>query len=199
MRFDLDGLLVHFPYAAIYPKQHTYMGELKRTLDAHGHALLKMPMSMGKTAVLISLITSYALANPTHPLHLIYCTRTVHEMVKTLVELCLLFAHLLPLASRSLLALSLSSRKNLCVHPQASAATTRDSINTACRRLTASWVHEKATSDPKSTLLCEFYETFDRATATGDLASFMLARVYTLADLHTLGRERQVYPYFLAR
>src|SRR5438552_3879770 len=27
MRFDLDGLPVHFPYAAIYPEQHAYMGE----------------------------------------------------------------------------------------------------------------------------------------------------------------------------
>ncbi|XP_066365069.1 general transcription and DNA repair factor IIH helicase subunit XPD-like [Miscanthus floridulus] len=117
MRFDLDGLPVHFPYAAIYPEQHAYMGELKHALDVRGHALLEMPMGTGKTAVLISLITSYALTNPAHLLHLIYCTRTVHEMVKTLAELCLLFARLPSLASRSLLALGLSSYKNLYIHP----------------------------------------------------------------------------------
>ncbi|KAL6594559.1 hypothetical protein ACP70R_048297 [Stipagrostis hirtigluma subsp. patula] len=199
MRFDLDGLPVHFPYAAIYPEQHAYMGELKRALDARGHALLEMPTGTGKTAALISLITSYALANPARPLRLIYCTRTVHEMEKTLAELRLLFAHLPPAAARSLLALGLSSRKNLCVHPQASAAAARDSVDTACRRLTASWVREKAASDPEATPLCEFYESFDRAAAGGDLASFMPPGVYTLADLRALGRERRVCPYFLAR
>ncbi|XP_066365068.1 general transcription and DNA repair factor IIH helicase subunit XPD-like [Miscanthus floridulus] len=63
----------------------------------------------------------------------------------------------------------------------------------------ASWVCEKAASDPESTLLCEFYETFDRAATAGDLASFMLPGVYMLADLRTLGRERRVCPYFLTR
>ncbi|KAL6840992.1 hypothetical protein ACP4OV_029252 [Aristida adscensionis] len=199
MRFDLDGLPVHFPYAAIYPEQHAYMGELKRALDARGHALLEMPTGTGKTAALLSLITSYALANPARPLRLVYCTRTVHEMEKTLAELRLLFTHLPPAAARSLLALGLSSRKNLCVHPQASAAAARDSVDTACRRLTASWVRERAASDPDATPLCDFYESFDRAAAAGDLASFMPPGVYTLADLRKLGRDRRVCPYFLAR
>ena len=76
MRFDLDGMPVHFPYAAIYPEQHAYMGELKRALDARGHALLEMPTGTSKTAALISLITSYSLANPSRQLR-IYSTRTV--------------------------------------------------------------------------------------------------------------------------
>uniref|UniRef100_A0A452XYT4 Helicase ATP-binding domain-containing protein n=1 Tax=Aegilops tauschii subsp. strangulata TaxID=200361 RepID=A0A452XYT4_AEGTS len=181
MKFDLEGLTVHFPYAAIYPEQHAYMGELKRALDARGHALLEMPTGTGKTAALISLITSYSLANPSRPLRLLYCTRTVHEMEKTLAELRLLFSHLPPAASRSLLALGLSSRKN------------------PCRRLTASWVRDKAASDPESTPLCEFFESFDRAASAGDLASFMPPGVYTLADLRSLGRERRICPYFLAR
>ncbi|XP_004980628.1 DNA repair helicase XPD-like [Setaria italica] len=103
------------------------MGELKRAIDARGHALLEVPTGTGKTATLISLITSYSLANRSRPLRLIYCTRTMHEMEKTLAELRLLFAHLPPAASRSLLALGLSSPKNLCVHPQASAVAARDS------------------------------------------------------------------------
>nr|TKW01290.1 LOW QUALITY PROTEIN: hypothetical protein SEVIR_8G170100v2 [Setaria viridis] len=98
--------------------QHAYMGELKRAIDARGHALLEVPTGTGKTATLISLITSYSLANRSRPLRLIYCTRTMHEMEKTLAELRLLFAHLPPAASRSLLALGLSSPKNLCVHPR---------------------------------------------------------------------------------
>ncbi|XP_014752139.1 general transcription and DNA repair factor IIH helicase subunit XPD isoform X2 [Brachypodium distachyon] len=197
MWFDLDGLPVCFPYDAIYPEQHEYMGELKRALDARGHALLEMPTGTGKTAALISLITSYALANPSRPLRLFYCTRTVHEMEKTLAELRLLFSHLPPADACRLLALGLSSRKNLCVHPQVSAS---GAVDTGCRRLTASWVCEKAAYDRESaTPLCDYFETFDAAARKGDLALYIQPGVYTLADLRSLGRERRICPYFLAR
>uniref|UniRef100_A0ACD6ANU4 Uncharacterized protein n=1 Tax=Avena sativa TaxID=4498 RepID=A0ACD6ANU4_AVESA len=199
MWFDLDGLPVCFPYEAIYPEQQAYMGELKRALDARGHALLEMPTGTGKTAALISLITSYSLANPSRPLHLIYCTRTVHEMEKTLAELRLLFSHLRPEDACHLLALGLSSRKNLCVHPQVSASAARDSVDTGCRRLTASWVRKKAESDRESTPLCNYFETFYAADRAGELASYIPHGVYTLADLRSLGRERRICPYFLAR
>uniref|UniRef100_A0ACD5VB50 Uncharacterized protein n=1 Tax=Avena sativa TaxID=4498 RepID=A0ACD5VB50_AVESA len=188
MWFDLDGLPVCFPYEAIYPEQHAYMGELKRALE--------MPTGTGKTAALISLITSYSLANPSRPLRLLYCTRTIHEMEKTLAELRLLFSHLPPEYACHLLALGLSSRKNLCVHPQVSASAARDSVDTGCRRLTASWVREKASS---STPLCDYFETFRTAARAGDLASYIPPGVYTLADLRSLGRERRICPYFLAR
>jgi DNA excision repair protein ERCC-2 len=195
MWFNLDGLPVCFPYAAIYPEQHAYMGELKRALDARGHAVLEMPTGTGKTAALLSLITSYALANPSRPLRLLYCTRTVHEMEKTLAELRLLFSHL-PDTSH-LLALGLSSRKNLCVHPQVSASA---AVDTGCRRLTASWVREKAASDRESTTpLCDYFETFDTAAHRGDLTSYISPGVYTLADLCSLGCQRRICPYFLAR
>jgi DNA excision repair protein ERCC-2 len=195
MWFNLDGLPVCFPYAAIYPEQHAYMGELKRALDARGHAVLEMPTGTGKTAALLSLITSYALANPSRPLRLLYCTHTVHEMDKTLAELRLLFSHL-PDPSH-LLALGLSSRKNLCVHPQVSASA---AVDTGCRRLTASWVREKAASDRESTTpLCDYFETFDTAAHRGDLASYISPGVYTLADLRSLGCQRRICPYFLAR
>jgi DNA excision repair protein ERCC-2 len=35
------------------------MTYLKRTLDSQGHALLEMPTGTGKTACLLSLLTSY--------------------------------------------------------------------------------------------------------------------------------------------
>ncbi|KAG0455685.1 hypothetical protein HPP92_023473, partial [Vanilla planifolia] len=53
-----------------------------------------MPTGTGKTIALLSLITSYALAHPSSAVKLIYCTRTVHEMEKTLAELRLLSSHL---------------------------------------------------------------------------------------------------------
>ena len=49
MRLSVDGLLVYFPYEYIYPEQYAYMLELKRALDAKGHALLEMPSGTGKT------------------------------------------------------------------------------------------------------------------------------------------------------
>ncbi|GJN36073.1 hypothetical protein PR202_gb24909 [Eleusine coracana subsp. coracana] len=176
MRFDLDGLPVHFPYAAIYPEQHAYMGELKRALDARGHALLEMPTGTGKTAALISLITSYAIANPSRPLRLIYCTRTVHEMEKTLAELRLLFSHLPPSAS----PLPPRARPLLPEEPVRPPA----GIRRHCARFRRHRV-------PVTHRLL--------AASGGNLASFMPPGVYTLADLRALGRERRVCPYFLAR
>lgn len=42
MKFNLEGLTVHFPYEYIYPEQYQYMLELKRALDAKGHCLLEV-------------------------------------------------------------------------------------------------------------------------------------------------------------
>ena len=86
MKFNLDGMDVYFPYDYIYPEQYEYMLELKRTLDAKGHCLLEMPTGTGKTITLLSLITSYQVANPGVG-KLVYCTRTVPEMEKVLAEL----------------------------------------------------------------------------------------------------------------
>ena len=82
----------------------------------------QMPTGTGKTMSLLSLITSYQLAHPEMG-KLIYCTRTVPEMEKVLQELHELVAyrtkHFDASGERSpeILALGLSSRKNLCVHP----------------------------------------------------------------------------------
>lgn len=81
MKFMLDGLEVCFPYDFMYPEQFRYMRELKRALDAGGHALLEMPTGTGKTVALLSLVTSYQLAHPEVG-KLVYCTRTVPEMEK---------------------------------------------------------------------------------------------------------------------
>ena len=52
---------MYFPYEYIYPEQYEYMKELKRAVDAKGHALLEMPSGTGKTVSLLSLIVSYQL------------------------------------------------------------------------------------------------------------------------------------------
>ncbi|AFZ80466.1 DNA repair helicase rad3/xp-D, putative [Theileria equi strain WA] len=86
VRFWVDGIEVFFPYPKIYPEQLAYMRSLKNALDAHGHAVLEMPTGTGKTVALFSFVASYQLARPEVG-KLIYCTRTIHEMEKSLLEL----------------------------------------------------------------------------------------------------------------
>lgn len=182
MKFQIEDVTVYFPYDNIYPEQYSYMIELKRALDAKGHCLLEMPTGTGKTIALLSLITSYSLSKPQSQVKLIYCTRTVHEMEKTLAELKLLhnyqIKHLGPAAR--ILAIGLSSRKNLCVNPTVLAAENRDSVDAACRKLTASWVRAMAAENP-NVPTCEFFENYERAAS----AAVLPPGVYTLQVLNS--------------
>ena len=64
---------------------------------------------------------------------LIYCTRTIPEMEKVLEELKALEAYrdecFGPQRPNKPLALGLSSRRNLCVHPRVSQNTERNSVD----------------------------------------------------------------------
>ena len=177
MKFQIEDVTVYFPYDNIYPEQYSYMVELKRALDAKGHALLEMPTGTGKTIALLSLITSYALSKPSNPIKRLYCTRTVHEMEKTLAELRLLhqyqLRHLGPAAR--ILALGLSSRKNLCINPAVVSAENRDSVDAGCRKLTASWVRALAVENPNIPT-CQFFENYEKAASEAVLPP----GVYTL-------------------
>ncbi|KAK2990498.1 hypothetical protein RJ640_019778 [Escallonia rubra] len=196
MKFQIEDVTVYFPYDHIYPEQHAYMVELKRALDAKGHCLLEMPTGTGKTIALLSLITSYALSKPSSLVKLLYCTRTVHEMEKTLGELKLLHRYQrlhLGDAARTL-ALGLSSRKNLCINPAVVSAENRDSVDAGCRKLTASWVRALAVENPNIPT-CQFYEDYEKAASDAVLPP----GVYTLQDLRAFGKEKGWCPYFLAR
>ncbi len=59
MRLEIEGVEVLFPYPRVYEEQVKYMRELKRALDAKGHAMLEMPTGTGKTVALLSLVLSY--------------------------------------------------------------------------------------------------------------------------------------------
>lgn len=202
MRFELDGLDVFFPYDKIYHEQYEYMLNLKRAIDARGHALLEMPTGTGKTVCLVSLITSYQYQYPLTG-KLIYCTRTVQEMYKTMEEIKRVIkyrASILGQAGEKVLALCLSSRKNMCIHPRVEesmeGAGDREAVDTICRSMTASWVRSRAESNPSGNhTLCEFYESFQKNGTTADLPS----GVYNLDDLKELGHSTGWCPYFLAR
>ncbi|KAL2939574.1 General transcription and DNA repair factor IIH helicase subunit XPD [Bienertia sinuspersici] len=179
MKFQIEDITVYFPYDNIYPEQYSYMVELKRALDAKGHCLLEMPTGTGKTIALLSLITSYTLSKPSNPIKLVYCTRTVHEMEKTLAELKVLHDyqvhHLGP--SARLLAVGLS-----------------DSVDAGCRKLTASWVRALAIENPNIPT-CSFYDEYEKSGSEAVLPP----GVYTLQDLRAFGKKKGWCPYFLAR
>ncbi|ETB60031.1 hypothetical protein YYC_02420 [Plasmodium yoelii 17X] len=84
--FYLDNLEIFFPYDYIYPEQYAYMKYLKKTLDSEGHCVLEMPTGTGKTVAIFSLITSYQYYKNDNS-KFIFCTRTVAEMEKSLIEL----------------------------------------------------------------------------------------------------------------
>nr|AGL96783.1 XPD [Plasmodium falciparum] len=84
--FNLDDVEIFFPYDYIYPEQYAYMKYLKKTLDSEGHCVLEMPTGTGKTVAIFSLITSYQYHKKDEG-KFIFCTRTVAEMEKSLLEL----------------------------------------------------------------------------------------------------------------
>ncbi|KAI8123911.1 TFIIH basal transcription factor complex helicase XPD subunit [Lucilia cuprina] len=154
MKISVDGLLVYFPYEYIYPKkeQYAYMLELKRTLDAKGHCLLEMPSGTGKTATLLSLIVAYMIEHPEAVRKLIYCSRTVPEIEKVIAELQNLMVYYEKNAPQQpgLTGLVLSSRKNMCIHPDVSKEREGKSVDGKCYGLTASYVRERHEHDAET-------------------------------------------------
>ncbi|CAD7012055.1 unnamed protein product [Ceratitis capitata] len=197
MKLSVDGLLVYFPYEYIYPEQYAYMLELKRTLDAKGHCLLEMPSGTGKTATLLSLIVAYMIDHPDVLRKLIYCSRTVPEIEKVIAELQNLISYYEKNAPEppQLLGLVLSSRKNMCVHPEVSREREGKAVDGKCYGLTASYVRTHHEVDPENTPICQYYEGF----AAEGKESLMPHGVYSIDDLKEYGRERNWCPYFLAR
>ena len=196
MRFPLQDIEVFFPYDSVYDEQFEYMLELKRALDAPGHALLEMPTGTGKTVCLMSLITSYQFAKPEMG-KFIYCTRTVPEMVKCVEELKKVIGYRKQCVGErggKVLALCLSSRRNMCIHERVMEESDREAVDAACRTMTASWVRKRA-EEGHSPELCDFFEAYERDGTDAAIPD----GIYSLEDLRDLGRERGWCPYFLAR
>jgi DNA excision repair protein ERCC-2 len=121
------------------------MLEVKRALDARGHAIIESPTGTGKTVALLSLITSYQFAHPKTG-KLIYATRTVPEMTKCMEELKLVLKNreaTLGATTIPFLAVCLSSRKNMCIHPEITANKNKDSVDAECRKKIASWIRQQ--------------------------------------------------------
>lgn len=87
---------------------------------SQGHCLLEMPSGTGKTTTLLSLIVAYMMEHPLDVRKLIYCSRTVPEIEKVMEELKKLFLYYEKQDGEypRLTGVVLSSRKNLCIHPE---------------------------------------------------------------------------------
>ncbi|CAE6447745.1 unnamed protein product [Rhizoctonia solani] len=178
------------------------MCDLKRTLDATGHCVLEMPSGTGKTVSLLSLIVSYQQFYPTKR-KLIYCSRTVPEIEKALSELKRLMAYRISQAEtpeqrikeEAFTGIGLTSRKNLCLHPEVSKEKKGKVVDARCRDLTSAQAVEKGRNDPGNYPLCAWHEGLNDM----EEGALIPAGIYTLADISNMGRERTTCPYFTIR
>lgn len=162
---------------------------------------MEMPSGTGKTVTLLAFILGYQAAHPDRT-KLIYCSRTVPEIDKALLELkrlllyrqkCLEEEGLSTAGQSEFYGLGLSSRRNLCVNEAALEAKMGKAVDAKCHSMTASWVRSSADSN---TQLCDYFERLERIPED---QMPLPAGVYTLEDLRTFGRSAGLCPYFLAR
>ncbi|XP_015121739.1 general transcription and DNA repair factor IIH helicase subunit XPD isoform X2 [Diachasma alloeum] len=172
------------------------MLELKKGLDARGHCLLEMPSGTGKTITLLSLIVAYMLENPLVITKLIYCSRTVPEIEKVLEELKRLMDYYEKETKNkpNMVGVVLSSRKNMCIHPEVSKEREGKIVDGRCHSLTASYVRARHNYDD-TTPICSYFEGFDMEGRE----RMMPPGIYSIDDLKDYGRDRNWCPYFLTR
>ncbi|KAG4306211.1 hypothetical protein PORY_000199 [Pneumocystis oryctolagi] len=194
-RFFIEDLPVLFPYPRIYPEQYTYMCHLKKTLDVGGHCVLEMPSGTGKTVSLLSLIISYQKFYPEHR-KLIYCSRTMSEIEKILIELKNLieFRKNVSEDDSKFRALGLTSRKNLCLHSSIKHEKKGNIVDARCRNITASFVKKKKEKG-ENVNFCLYYENLEHL----EFRNLIPYGVFTFSDLIEYGEENKQCPYFTAR
>ena len=100
------------------------------------------------------------------------------------------------------LALCLSSRRNMCIHERVLRESDREAIDAACRSMTAPWALERAKkaqqTSSSSQSRAETCPYFDGFHAAGEATS-MPSGVYDLEELKKWGKIKNWCPYFLTR
>ncbi|CAI4038640.1 hypothetical protein SMKI_05G2550 [Saccharomyces mikatae IFO 1815] len=197
MKFYIDDLPVLFPYPKIYPEQYNYMCDIKRTLDVGGNSILEMPSGTGKTVSLLSLTIAYQMHYPEHR-KIIYCSRTMSEIEKALVEL----ENLMDYRTKELgyqedfRGLGLTSRKNLCLHPEVSKERKGTVVDEKCRRMTNGQAKRKLEEDPEANVeLCEYHENLYNI----EVEDYLPKGVFSFEKLLKYCEEKTLCPYFIVR
>ncbi|KAL2197274.1 hypothetical protein P885DRAFT_69139 [Corynascus similis CBS 632.67] len=193
MEFNIDDLPVLFPYPRIYPGN--YMVDLKKTLDANGNCVLEMPSGTGKTVTLLSLIVAYQQYYPSHR-KLIYCSRTMSEIEKALVELKALMKFRAERLGyeEEFRGLGLTSRKNLCLHPSVKREKSGNVVDARCRSLTAGFVKEKKEKG-EDVEVCVYHDNLDLLEPHNLIPN----GVWTFDGILRYGEQHKQCPYFTAR
>lgn len=206
MKFYIDDLPVIFPYPRIYPEQYAYMSDIKKTLDVGGNCILEMPSGTGKTVSLLSLTVAYQMHYPEHR-KIVYCSRTMSEIEKALIELHKLMEYRTKELGyeEEFRGLGLTLRKNLCLHPTISKERKGTVVDEKCRRITNGQLKErieqgKVTPEqqqakPELYQLCEFHENMN------DIEShdYVPNGVYSFDALVDYCKDRRTCPYFTVR
>lgn len=206
MKFYIDDLPILFPYPRIYPEQYAYMCDIKKTLDVGGNCILEMPSGTGKTISLLSITVAYQMHYPEHR-KVVYCSRTMSEIEKALIEL----HNLMKFRSEQLgyvedfRGLGLTSRKNLCIHPSISKERKGIVVDEKCRRITNGQLKqrlenglvstEQQENEPESNALCSFHEQLNDM----DQHNLIPAGVYSFDALINYCKEAGTCPYFTVR
>lgn len=92
------------------------------------------------------------------------------------------------------LALCLSSRRNMCVHDRVMAESDREAVDAACRSMTASWVIDLSRTN-SNIETCPYFDNF---SAAGE-STVMPSGVYDLEELQKWGKAKGWCPYYLTR
>jgi DNA excision repair protein ERCC-2 len=188
---------VIFPYPKIYPEQYSYMCDIKRSLDVGGNCILEMPSGTGKTVSLLSITVAYQMFYPEHR-KIIYCSRTMSEIEKALIEL----HKLMEFRSKELgyvedfRGLGLTSRKNLCLHPTVGKERKGIVVDEKCRRLTNGELKQRVESGEADIEdLCSFHEKLYEKDPT----NLIPPGVYSFEQLLKYCKDEGTCPYFTIR
>jgi len=157
---------------------------------------------------------------------LIYCCRTLGEIDKTVEELKQVWSNIesqmlldestsstydatspssasangAQMSRSKILALSLSSRKRMCINDQIDLSAKRVQVDAQCRDMTAPYVRAKKVAidvSPGNRVLdglCRYYEGYEERGK-----DMILSGIYTFDDLAEVGAQKAVCPYYLAR
>jgi DNA excision repair protein ERCC-2 len=102
----------------------------------------------------------------------------------------------------NLLALGLTSRRNLCIHPQISRETNGKIVDARCYSLTAPFKRAAAKMD-SSIPTCDFFEALERRSNMDSNSLlkqlFPQGGAYSLDDIKAFGTAEGLCPYFLTR